>query len=174
MNNAKVSYVTVNDSRLVAGGKLEIGSAVVGLNEFDFGEFGSIQRKVVVGWFGEERARYASAVRAREISSKEISIIVESDGPVVLDLGCEKLLLDEQRQARNFYKLFVEISLEVPLEAFGEVPDHIKPLLQYSEILHVTVSLSSGDVGTHIESSSKRPVYDGYGELGFSLLTWIK
>lgn len=49
MNNAKVSYVTVNDSRLVAGGKLEIGSAVVGLNEFDFGEFGSIQRKVVVG-----------------------------------------------------------------------------------------------------------------------------
>lgn len=172
MNNAKVSYVAVNDSRLVAGGKLEIGSAVVGLDEFDFGEFGSIQRKVVVGWLGEERARYSSAVRAREISSKEISIVVESDGPVVLDLGCEKLLLDvldEQRQARTSYKLFVKISLEVPLEAFGEVPDHVKPLVQYSEILHVTISLSGGDVGTHIESSSNRPVYDGYGELGFFL-----
>lgn len=169
MKDSRVSYIAVNDSRLVAGGKLEIGSAIVDLDEFDFGEFGSTQRKVILGWCGEERARYSTAVRAREISSKEISISVESGGPVVLDLGCERLILDEEKRAHTCCKLSVKVSLEIPLEAFGEVPDHIKPLLQYSEILHVTVSLSSGDVGTHVESRDKHPVYDGYGELGFFL-----
>ena len=169
MKSANVRYVTVNDSRLVAGGKLEIGSAVVHLNEFDFGEFGSIQRKIIVGWFGEQRTRYSTAVRGREISSKEILIVDEHGGPVVLDLGCERLLLAEGGQAHTCYKLVVQVSLEIPLEAFGDVPAHIEPLLQYSEILHVTVSLFGEDVAAHLELSSKRPVYDGYGELGFFL-----
>ncbi|WAC00438.1 hypothetical protein OSW16_12595 [Pseudomonas putida] len=168
MKSAKISFITVNDSRLVASGKLEIGGAVVRLNDFDFGEFGAVQRKVIVGWCVGERPRYSTAVRGREISSKEISIVDESGGPVVLDLGCERLMLDEVSNAHACCKLVVNVSLEIPLEAFGEVPPHIEPLLQYSEILHVTISLFSEDVGAHVELSPKRPVYDGYGELGFS------
>lgn len=169
MKAAEMRYITVNDSRLVDSAKLTIGSAEVSFKDFDFGAFGSAQRKVIVGWCGEEPARYSTAVRGVEISAKEISIVDESGGPIVLDLGCERLMLGETVGGSGVYKLLVNVALEIPLEALGEVPDHIKPLLQYSEILHVTVSLFKGDVGAHLESSSKRPVYDGYGQLGFFL-----
>lgn len=167
MKDDMARFVTINDSRLVASGKLQVGSALLDFNEVDFGEFRSTQRKVIVGWSGEERARYSSAVRSREISTKEISINDESGGRVILDLGCERLILGELKATPKSYQLYVSVSLEIPLEAFGDMPDHIKPLLQYSEIVRVTIDISCGNGEERTHTIAKRPVYDGYGDLGF-------
>ncbi|MNE16413.1 hypothetical protein D3C76_1743480 [compost metagenome] len=53
MNASNVRYITVNDSRIVAGGELEIGGDRVSVSDFDFGQFASQQRRVLIGWCSE-------------------------------------------------------------------------------------------------------------------------
>ncbi|MND75925.1 hypothetical protein D3C80_675600 [compost metagenome] len=168
MSVGKVQYITANDSRLVANSVLDVAGARIPLSIFDFAEFGNEQRKTLVGWAGrEEITRYGPAVHSRKISEKKIHVEVLVGGVVVLDLAGEKTTLDAQLLAVGSYVLNVSIYLDVPLKTLGDVPAHIKPLLQYSEIVNVMIRLESARSKGLYEAETKYPVYDGYGQLGF-------
>ena len=63
--------------------------------------------------------------------------------------------------------LCVDVSLDVPLKTLVDVPVHVKPLLQYSEVVNVMMSLECSEVSVLNSSIERHPVYDGYGQLGF-------
>jgi len=168
MSVGKVRYITANDSRLVAGGVLDVAGTKIPLSKFDFAEFSSVQRKILVGWAaGDEAVRYGPAVSSRKISEKKINVEISVDGTVELDLGTEIIALDTQFLAAGSYELNVSVYLDVPLKALGDVPEHIRPLLQYSEIVNVMMRLERANSEGRYKAQVKQPVYDGYGQLGF-------
>ncbi|TDF81472.1 hypothetical protein [Pseudomonas sp. H9] len=167
MNLKKAQYVTVNDSRLIANGSLNVGGELVPLSNFDFGIYGDVQRKVLVSWCGGAKVNYGSAVSSSFISRREVVVDVVGGGGVSLDIGVEKLILDSSPVSVGKYRLCIEVNLDVPLKTIGEVPEHVKPLVQYSEVLNVVFSLDFCASPLLNEVSRKRPVYDGYGQLGF-------
>jgi len=168
MSLDKVQYVSITDSRLIANGVLDVAGTEVPLSNFDFAEFGSVQRKTLIGWSGKtEGVKYGAAVSSRKISTNTISLNVSGSGDVVLKLGSERITLGTRNITSGRYELTVDVYLDVPLKALGDVPAHVKPLLQYSEIVNVMMSLGGEDVPTLISDEKKHPVYDGYGQLGF-------
>ena len=168
MSVFEVQYITVNDSRLIANGVLDVAGAKIPLSMFDFAEFGHVQRKTLVGWAaGDEALKYGPAVGSRKISENKINVEVSVGGVVTLDLGVEIVTLDTQFLAVGTYELNVNVYLDVPLKALGDVPAHIKPLLQYSEIVNVMLELVCANSESRHKGELKQPVYDGYGQLGF-------
>ncbi|MDU8432782.1 hypothetical protein RYA99_26855 [Pseudomonas syringae pv. actinidifoliorum] len=55
------------------------------------------------------------------------------------------------------------------LEVLGEVPDHIQPLVHYTEILNVTAVIEEQLHPATLPTRYAGPVYDGAGRLGFFL-----
>lgn len=65
------------------------------------------------------------------------------------------------------YVLVVDVHLDVPLKASGYIPEHVKPLLQYSEIFNFNIRLESEILSTPSYNEVGHPIYEGYGQLGF-------
>jgi hypothetical protein len=171
MNIHQIKYVTLNDSRVVASGVIKLGEVSVNLSDFDFSTFAGEQRKVIFGWAeGYESLKYGPAYKSTSISSRKIKIsLVKGAEGVTIDLDGKELQLSTESLPEGDYFLEVTVDLDLPLETFGEVPDHIKPLLQYSQIVNVTARLTdSGDRKKSLPVNSG-PVYDGADRLGFFL-----
>lgn len=170
MGVGKMQYVTVNDSRIVASGFLEIGGTIIPLESFEFREYANVQRKVLLGWCCQSTVmKYGRAVSSQFISSKSIVLDVAKSNGVLLDIGVEKILLESMERVAGKYTLRIDICLDIPLEALGDVPEHVMPLVQYSEILNVLVSMTPSGEEAMPMLKKPRPVYDGYGQLGFFL-----
>ncbi|MBA1190299.1 hypothetical protein G7Z99_14785 [Pseudomonas entomophila] len=163
-----MQYITTNDCRLVANSALNIAGINIAMSNFDFAEFKYSQRKTLLSWSREGgEIYYGAAVRSKKISEKSLSFEVLTPGDVGIDLGPEELVLDSGIIECGRYVLSVEVYLDIPLKSFGEVPDHIKPLLEYSEIVHVIVKLENEEKPIFKTGRERQPVYNSYGELGF-------
>lgn len=168
MHGSKVQHITSNDSRVIANAALKVADVDIAMTDFDASEFGSVQRKALLSWSREEEGvYYGAAVRGLKISEQALDIEVRVPGDVSIDLGPEELVLDSSLIACGRYVLSVDIYLDLPLKHFGEVPDHIKPLLKYSEIFHVIIRLRRASDLPLCIGMERNPVYNSYGQLGF-------
>ncbi|MFK3942558.1 hypothetical protein ACI2KC_12880 [Pseudomonas monteilii] len=168
MSTPKVSYVTLNDSRLMAEARLSIAGHDIPLSDFDFAEFGKVQRKTSLSWSSVSQGQqYGPALGSRKLSACRQAIRITSSGPAELVLDTQtRIGLGDDWVKSGSYILSVEIYLEVPYKALQSVPDHIKPILHYSEVVNVRVALepATSPVMTAVKKS---PLYETYGELGF-------
>ena len=98
----KVQYISINDSRMIANGVLDVAGTEIPLSSFEFAEFGSFQRKTLIGWSGKaDSVKYGAAASSRKVSSRRIYLDVTGSGGVVLNLGSEKITIDAQRITRG-------------------------------------------------------------------------
>jgi len=168
MHGKKVQYITTNESRVIANAVRKGSGVDIAMADFDAAEFGSVQRKALLSWSREEQGTYyGAAVRSSKISERALDIEVRVPGDVSIDLGPEELVLDSGLIVQGRYVLSVEIYLDIPLKHSGEVPDHIKPLLKYSQIFHVIIRLRRASDLPLCISKGRNPVYNSYGQLGF-------
>ncbi|MFR0675960.1 hypothetical protein ACLUUI_20035 [Enterobacterales bacterium AW_CKDN230030176-1A_HGKHYDSX7] len=168
MSSTNVSYVTLNDSRLMAEARLIIAGRDIPLSDFDFAEFAKVQRKTSLSWCcASEGQQYGPALGSRRLSACRQTIHIASSGPAALVLNAQtRIGLGSEWVESGSYTLSVEIYLEVPYKALQSVPDHIKPILHYSEVVNVRVVLQpvTSPLTTLVKKS---PLYETYGELGF-------
>jgi len=168
MKSSKVCYVTVNDSRLLASGAINIAGLNIPMSSFNFAEFKSLQRKTLVSCsVMEEGPLYGSAIGSRKISEQEMRLNISEAGPVEIEFAKEKFLVSAGDLSCGTYLLSVEVYLEVPLKAQGGVPEHIKPILHYSEVLRVIFRIGRTDNTVMQRATKRHPIYETYGELGF-------
>ncbi|QGG78326.1 hypothetical protein N028_24550 [Pseudomonas syringae USA011] len=171
MINEHLKYITLNDSRVIANGELDIGGKLITLCEFDFSEFSTVQRKVIFGWArGQDKVKYSEAFKSTLLSNKKVTFTLDADSQgASINLEGKRINLDLEAMPAGNYTLELKVFLDRPLEALGEVPDHIKPLLQYSEILNVTAIIDKKFDSTLSPTLHAGPVYDGASRLGFFL-----
>ncbi|WP_246475094.1 hypothetical protein [Pseudomonas folii] len=171
MTKEHVKYITLNDSRVIASGELDVGGESIRLGDFDFSEFSTVQRKVIFGWArGQETIRYDKTLESTLLSKKKISFTLDADSQgAFINLEGKRLTLDSEAMTAGNYTLELTVFLDSPLKALGEVPDHIRPLLQYSEILNVKALIEKELDPTPLPILQAGPVYDGAARLGFFL-----
>ncbi|POP67905.1 hypothetical protein CXB35_18160 [Pseudomonas syringae] len=171
MTNKHVKYITLNDSRAIASGELDLGGKRIRLCEFDFSEFSTVQRKVIFGWArGRDKIKYGKTFESKLLSKKEITFTLSTDSLCAsVDLDGKRITLDLEAMPAGNYTLELTIFLDRPLKTLGEVPDHIKPLLQYSQILNVMAVIEKQLTPKALPTLHAGPVYDGAGRLGFFL-----
>ena len=161
-------YITTNDSRSLANGKISIADVAMEIGNFDFSEYSVVQRRAIISWAGlEKETSFGPAVGSKKISEGRISLEITSPGPVIIEFGSETFLLESDPVHKGFYILSFEVFLDAPLKTLGDVPDRIKPMVQYTEVIRLILNLESVSDGSKAERTEKKPVYEGYGQLGF-------
>lgn len=176
MKNEHIKYITLNDSRVIASGELDFGGKLIRLCEFDFSEFSTVQRKVIFGWArGRHNVKYSEAFKSTLVSKKNVTFTLDADSQgASINLEGKRINLDLEAMPAGNYTLELKVFLDRPLETLGDVPDHIKPLLHYSEILNVIASFTNS-LTPHPHPYFMRDQY--MMELvawAFSWPTWIK
>jgi hypothetical protein len=164
-------YLTLNDSRVVANATISLSTTTINLHDFDFSKFSEEQRKVIFRWTRNPGIfDYGPTFKSTLLSKKRVVInLASASETIFIELAGERIALDSTPLPAGIYQLDLAVYLDRPLEALGEVPDHIKPLLEYSEIVNVTAVLSEpGQLPSAIEHYPG-PVYDGAARLGFFL-----
>lgn len=171
MKNDYIKYITLNDSRAVASSTLNFGLTSISLKDFDFAEFSESQRKVIFGWVGfGQNKDYGATYKSTILSRKKIELEIFADcEEVTISLRSKTISLDICALSAGKYCLELTVFLDRPLEALVDVPDKIKPLLQYSQIVNVTAALTAIGGNESEKSIYKGPIYDGAGQLGFFL-----
>jgi hypothetical protein len=164
-------YLTLNDSRVVANATISLGTTSIDLRDYDFSRFSEEQRKVIFRWTRNvDFFDYGPTFKSTLLSKKQVVINLSSTAETIsIELAGERVTLDSTPLPAGIYHLDLAIYLDRPLEALGEVPDHIKPMLEYSEIVNVTAVLSELDKAPPEIERYPGPVYDGAARLGFFL-----
>ena len=171
MLSSESKYLTLNDSRVVANATINLGVTSIDLRDYDFSLFSQQQRKVIFRWTRNSRVfDYRPTFKSTLLSSKQVLIHLASACETVsIELAGEQITLDSTRLAPGIYYLDLTVYLDRPLKTLGEVPDHIKPMLEYSEIVNVTAVLSELGKPPSVIERYPGPVYDGAARLGFFL-----
>lgn len=171
MVKSKTKFLSLNDSRLVASSIINFGATSINLSNYDFSRFSEEQRKVIFRWTRNSNVwNYGPTLKSTLLSRKKVVInLASACESVSIDIAGERVTLDSAPLAAGVYNLDLAVYLDRPLEALGEVPDNIKPLLQYSEIINVTAVLSEFGKVQAITEYYPGPVYDGAARLGFFL-----
>lgn len=168
-----VSFITLNDSRRLAGASLRFAGQVVSLQSLDLGDFALQQRKLVFGLglaSGGSAPCRALHAGSCPVSRSSMALCIEQDATPQLELGDIRLCLDDLLIPAGNYLAQLTVWLDSPaMLTRGPVPEKLD-LLQYSQVLWVEILLQPagappGLVGVEQASAA----YDSFGNLGFFL-----
>jgi hypothetical protein len=171
MLDSESKYLTLNDSRVVAKALISVGATTIDLRDYDFSLFSQEQRKVIFRWTRNVKVfDYRPTLKSVLLSQKQILInLFSASEGVLIELAGERITLESVPLPAGLYHLDLGVHLDRPLKALGEVPDHIKPMLEYSEIVNVIAALSKSGKPQSATAFYPGPVYDGAARLGFFL-----
>jgi hypothetical protein len=143
------------------------GGQSIPMASFDFGEFASEQRKVIVSLIDAEHKRPTRSGNSRTISTKTYEWVLAQDSQFSLEYSGNSLGFSGESLSAGRYILTVDIFLDAPLIHLKEVPEHLRDSLKYSEVLNVILQVVPASESMCDPGSLPAPIYESYGNLGF-------